>query len=73
MSIIPIIVDIPFETFTIDQVADILEKSVVTIYNYNKRGKRITNDIYIKLPKSGSRIHKSDLILFIKKTNNITS
>lgn len=73
MSIIPIIVDIPFETFTIDQVADILEKSVVTIYNYNKRGKRITNDIYIRLEKKGSRIRKDDLILFIKKTNNITS
>jgi hypothetical protein len=64
-----IVKTIPLETFTPDQVADLLGVSVATVHNYHRRGKRLSNDLYIKLKKEGTRVKKTDLITFI---NNFT-
>jgi hypothetical protein len=67
---------IPLRSFTTDQVADLLQVSVKTVHNYNTRGKRLANDLYVKLPKNGTRVQKQDLINFInqfKKNEEIHS
>lgn len=66
----PLIVKtIPLESFTPDQVADLLGVSVATVHNYHRRGKRLSNDLYIRLKKSGTRVKKNDLVHFMTKFN----
>ncbi|HMR88763.1 MAG TPA: helix-turn-helix domain-containing protein [Saprospiraceae bacterium] len=59
------IAKIPLTSFTADQVAEILGVSTPTVYNYTKRGVRVTNDLYIKLERNDTtRISKTALIKF---------
>ena len=59
------IAKIPISSFTADQVAEILGVSTGTVYNYTKRGVRVSNDIYIRLERDTStRIAKTSLIKF---------
>lgn len=64
---------IPISSFTAVQVGELLGVSTATIYNYKKIGKRVSNDLYIKLKDTGSKILKNDIIDFInaiKKLKN---
>lgn len=62
---------LPLSGFTRWQVAEILGVSIATVNLYTTRGKRISNDLYIKLPKAGSRYEKHDLIAFMDKLKSI--
>jgi predicted transcriptional regulator len=66
----PIIIKtIPLQSFTPDQVADLLGVSVATVHNYHRKGKRLSNDLYVKLKKEGTRVKKTDLVTFINNFN----
>ena len=59
------IAEIPISSFAVDQVAEMFKCCIATVYNYSKRGKKISNDIYVKLEKeNSSRISKTALIKF---------
>lgn len=62
---------IPVDMFTRWQVAEMLGVSLATVNLYTTRGKRITNDLYIKLNKTGCRYRKEDLQDFINKISQI--
>ena len=68
--LIPIIEESPLEYYSVPQCAVFLSKTRDTIYRYIKIGKRVGDDTYVKLSKKEkSRIHKNELINFIKAIN----
>ncbi len=58
----------PVTRFTRWQVADMLNVSLTTVNLYTSRGKKITNDLFIKLPKrSDGYYHLPDIERFLEE------
>jgi predicted transcriptional regulator len=62
-------ISIPVTRFTRWQVAEILGVSLATVNLYTKRGKRISNDLFVKLNKSGNQYTLDDIKAFQQAIN----
>lgn len=57
-------ISIPVTRFTRWQVAEILGVSLATVNLYTNRGKKISNDLFVKLKKSGNKYTLDDIKAF---------
>jgi len=63
---------IEISSYAADQVAEMFGKSISTVYNYVNRGKKVSNDIYVRLDRGfvhgkSTRFHKASLIKFLEQ------
>lgn len=61
---------IPLRELTIDQVADLLNVSRGTVYNYIRTGKSIGNDTKIRLPATNGKFRPTDVAKFKEAISN---